>query len=41
MSRDIQIYNQSHTHLPSMQDDLFRANALGMPSAAARFFAPP
>jgi len=33
MSRDIQIYNQGHSHLPQTQDDLFRANALGMPSA--------
>ena len=34
MSRDIQIYNQSH--LPAMQDDLFHANALGVPGAAGR-----
>src|SRR6476659_5284153 len=33
MSRDIQIYNQSHTHLPSTHDDLFRANTLGVPGA--------
>src|SRR5688500_3918069 len=29
MSRDIQIYNQSHA-LPAMQDDLFHANTLGV-----------
>ncbi|MEA2710774.1 MAG: polysaccharide biosynthesis transport protein [Phycisphaerales bacterium] len=32
MSRDIQIYSQSH--LPTMQDDLFHANALGVPGAS-------
>ena len=34
MSREIQIFNQSH--LPATQDDLFHANALGMPGAAGR-----